>query len=255
MPDAGDELHRDRRVADRRADGGEDSRCDRRAARRDGVALEQLVQHRQRRARPSEQLVVVEGSEIGTGRAEGDRLVAFTVDLRPLRRRHHPAEMLDDAGHQIRALVVGVGDVRRHIGVIAEEGQVELLDGDRRTAHAEHAHVGQVDVHVPAEEPDRLRVDRVELVGGVRTDAHVAVSPAEADAPLPRELLAERAGRRRQHLTRVGPGVVREAGARRPVGDPAVVHHAMRARSARLLSLPIVLRPRSSTISTRRGHL
>ena len=64
--------------------------------------------------------------------------------------------------------------------MVAEEGQVELVDGHGRVAHALHPDVRQVDVHVPAEEAGGLGEVGVELLEVVEALAHVAVAPAEA---------------------------------------------------------------------------
>jgi hypothetical protein len=167
---------------------------------------------------------VAQRREIRAICSQGDRLRLLLVDLRERGRGHHPAEVLDDLGREIRPLVARIGLVRRHVGVIAEERQVELLDGDGRVAHALHPHVGEVDVHVRTEEAARRRRLVGELLDAARALAHVTVAPSEADPVLPRELLAERARRGRQHLARVGARVVGPSLARWPVRDPAVVH-------------------------------
>ena len=155
VADAGDELHR--RSSDRRSP----RRCrpgspGRRAELLDDTVwlLNSLTQHRLGRPGAGQQGVVVERRRgPGGSPRKRDRLVLLGVDLRPRRRRHHPAEVVEDLRHQLGAVVVGVRHVRRHVGVVAEERQVELLDGDDRAAHALHAHARQVDVHVAAEEP------------------------------------------------------------------------------------------------------
>jgi hypothetical protein len=103
------------------------------------------------------------------------------VDLRPLGARHHEAEVLEDLRHEVGRIVERMWFVRRHVGMVAEEGQVELLDGDDRAAHTLHAHVGQVDVEVAAEEPTGFGPHLRHLAFVEVTLAHVAVAPTEHD--------------------------------------------------------------------------
>ena len=64
------------------------------------------------------------------------------------------------------------------LGMITEEGEVELLDGEQGTAHRLHAHVREIDVEVAREESAHLGFAVSELVEGVVAAAHVAVAPA-----------------------------------------------------------------------------
>ena len=115
-------------------------------------------------------------------------------------------------------------NTRRHVGMIAKEGKVELIDGDGGVADTLHADVREVDVEVPAEEPEHLGDDRVVLFELVEPGTAQTVRGTVNDAVVPCKLLTERTGRRREDLARVGSGVVRPTPARRVVGEPVAVH-------------------------------
>ena len=134
----------------------------------------------------------------------------------PVERGHHPlAGRLAD--------VVRVGHVGRHVGVVAEERVVDELGRRARRPLAVGAGDRHVDVEVAAEHVTRLG-RAPELAPLERAEADVAVGPALHHAGPPHERPPERAGRVGQHLARVGAAVDREAGARRAVDQPPVVH-------------------------------
>ncbi len=188
------------------------------------MLFEQAHQQRLRGPGVGDELGGRHRRQVGTVRSHGDGLGLGVVELLPGAGGQHPAEMRADGLGELGPDVVGMLDVGRHVGVVAEERHVELFDGDRRAAHALHPDVGEVDVEVAAEEPAGLGALVGHLTGGDEALADIAVAPTETDPLVPGERLAERAGRGRQHLTGIGAGVVRPARARRPVGDPAVFH-------------------------------
>ena len=96
------------------------------------MALEQLLQVRLERARVGDDLGARHRGEVGAIGPERDRHLAFLVDLGPLGGRHHPAEVLADLRYEIFPLVGRVRRVRRHVGVVTEERQVELFHRHRR---------------------------------------------------------------------------------------------------------------------------
>ena len=188
------------------------------------MAFKELRQHWLGRPGERHEFNIGQSGKVRT--IDGERFghLAFVVDFLPRRRRHDPTHALHHERHIFRLIVIGVSDVLRHVGVIAEKGKIELLDGDGGIAHGLHPHIGEVDVEVPAEEAARGWRGVGVFVGPGCTAAYVAVTPSRHDAVVPGELLAQRTGRARQHLTGVGPGVVRPTNAGRPVGDPTVVH-------------------------------
>ena len=146
------------------------------------------------------------------------------VEFGPGDTAHHPRGVRVDSGREMRLVVVGMGHVRRDVGVIAEERLVEGLHGGRRVAHALHADRREVDVEVATETRHRFGMLGIEVGFLVRADADEAVLVSVDDAAVPSERPTERADRIGQHLAGVGAGVVREPLAGRPVGDPPVSH-------------------------------
>ena len=171
------------------------------------------------------------GDELGVGerrqhRPRGDELVddaAVVEQVGQAVGAEHPVERGHHALAGRLADVVGVGDVGRHVGVIAEEGVVDELGRRARRPLAVGPGDRHVDVQVAAE--DVTRLGRVpELAPLERPQAHVAVGPALHHAGLPHQGPPERARWVGEHLARVGAAVDREAGARRAVDQPPVVH-------------------------------
>ena len=187
------------------------------------VAVEQPADERHDAAGVGDELGV---GERGQHRPSGDELVddaAVVEQLGQAVGAEHPVERGHHALAGRLADVVGVGHVGRHVGVIAEEGVVDELGRRARRPLAVGPGDRHVDVQVAAE--DVTRLGRVaELAPLERPQAHVAVGPALHHAGPPHERPAERTRRVGQHLARVGAAVDREAGARRAVDQPPVVH-------------------------------
>jgi hypothetical protein len=161
------------------------------------VLLEQLDQHRLGGPSVCQQLFVGQRRQVGAGGTQGDGGDLGDLDVGELGRRHQPAHMGEDLVGQFGLLVVGMRDVRRHFGVIAEKGQVKLVNGDGRVADALHPHVRQVDIEVATEEPGGLGPHLGHLALGIQALANVAITPTKHDAVVPGEGLAQRRGRRR----------------------------------------------------------
>ena len=224
VAEAGHQPHRDRRVADGLGHRAEDAG---RHARRAGghvVLVEAPHQRRKGGSGVGQEGGVIEGGEVGAGVASGVDRGPVVEQLGPVGAGHDPAGVGFDLGGQMGLGVVGVLGVGRHVGVVAEEGEIELLDGDERVAHPLHADVRQVQVEVPAEESEDLGQHRIVLVRLVQPGPARALGRPVDDALVPGELLAQRADRRGHDLTGIGPGVVGPALTRLVVGEPPVIH-------------------------------
>ena len=236
-------------VADGLADGEQDAGRHARARRRD-VWLSNSLRSIGwvRRARASSSASVSGGQ--GRAARHGTRSSSPSRPrTRATSRGHQPAEVGQDlVGPGRDARRAGVA-VRRHVGVVAEEREVELFDGDRRVAHALHAHVGQVDVQVAAEEADRPRggkwlnssIEKLPMrTAGVTATSDRATTPSRSSTEHPaamrllRRLHVHQPGQR-AHAGRAQPRRHRRAARprllRRPPRRAAVRGHT-RATSA-----------------------
>ena len=226
VADTGEQLHRGLGFAEGGAHRTEDSGGDGRVGTGWSVAVEQLAQQRLQHANARDEIGVGRGTQIGTVAPQCDRHLLLGVDFGDRGGGHDPTEVAHDALHQVGSFVERMRFVGRNLRVIAEEGQVELLDGQEWAAHSLHTHVREVDVEVAGEEARDLGMAIGELVDRVVAAAYVAVAPTEQDAVLPAQLLAQGTGRRGQDFTCVGTCVVRPARTRVPVSDPAIGHCA-----------------------------
>ena len=147
---------------------------------------------------------------------------------------HDPVGVGGDAGHQMRLVVVDVGNIRRHIGMVAEKGGIKHLHGGRRITGTLQTYGGQVDVEVPAKTRHALRMERVEVAVFVHPASDQAGFVASNDAAVPPKCPPEWADRIGQHFTCIGPRVVGKPLAGGPIGDPSIVHSAEPTRRSNL---------------------
>jgi hypothetical protein len=143
------------------------------------MPVEQAPRFGPQRAEVAEELRVGQRREIrpaGEQCVEADA-IGGSVGPRIVREeRHQPGA---DGRGALGVHVAGVRTVRRHVGVVAEEGLVDRLDGHPGDAHGQHAGDRHVDVHVAAEAADDLGpARRLELVGREQADPAEGVAPA-----------------------------------------------------------------------------
>ena len=188
------------------------------------MTIEQLAQKRLEHASTRQQASVRQSGQIGTGLTKSNGHHFFGINFGDRRICHDPTQVRQNSFSHLGTLIERVRLIRRNLGVVAKEREVELLDGQQRTANCLHPHIRQVDIEVTGKEATHFGLTISELVQGVVAATYVSVTPTEQDAVLPAELLAQRAGRHTQNLARIGTGVVGPTLARRPVCHPTISH-------------------------------
>ena len=121
-------------------------------------------------------------------------------------------------------LVIGVGLISRHIGVVAEECLVECGNSCGRVAHTLHANRREVDIEIATKAGNRFGILRIKVSIFVSADANETSFVASDDSAVPAERPAEWAHGIGKNLTSVGSGVVGEALTCWPVGYPSISH-------------------------------
>ena len=114
------------------------------------------LQHRLGQAGSGDKLVIAERGQIRTASPQRNGVLLKRVGFGIGLGRKHPADMAEGLLQQIGTFVVPMRHVRRDIGMIAKECQIELLERDRRASNALHAHVRKIDEDVAAEETNNL---------------------------------------------------------------------------------------------------
>ena len=122
----------------------------------------------------------------------------------------------------MRFAVLGASNVRRHVGVIPEEGGVERSHAGRGVAGTLHADGREVDVKVTAEARNSLRVGGIEVAVLVGAAADEPGFVSRNDSAVPRKRPTQGADRVGQDLPGIRSGVVGKPLACWPVGYPAV---------------------------------
>ena len=159
-------------VAQRGGDGTEDAGPDRRGRGDLEVALEQAADQRHEGAGPGHQLLVGHRPEIRPGGTGRGGLVPVGPEVGQVLGHQHLAHPRADAGRAGLALVPGLGDVRRDVGVLAEVDVVDHLRRQPGRPDAEDPRHRGVDVEVAAEAAHHLGEDRVHVLTIERADAH-----------------------------------------------------------------------------------
>ena len=219
-PEAGHQSHGPVRLADRSADLRKDARPDRRADRLVDVLVEHPPVQRPKRDDVAEQRAIRHLAVVRPLRTNAQRLLAVGLQLllRDVGRR--PCQ---PSGHHLAGSGVGVpvlGDVRRHVGVVAE---VHLVDRGRRHARraaGPHPEQRCAQVRVPAEDADHLRPERIELLVGHAETLHEQVSPTRHGGAFPHDVPTQRRWWFGKHLAHVGARPKRVARLERVLPDP-----------------------------------
>ena len=184
----------------------------------------EVEHHRDERPDVGEDRRVVHGRQVGAAGPDPRGLLLLLEQLGPLGGRHHESLVGLSDGEQMRLVVERVLLVGRRVITDAEDRGVQLLHGDGGVPYRLHTDTGEVDVEVAAEEPAHLRRPVAVVLGLVRAHADRPQLEAGQDRLVEGQRLAERTRGRWQHLARVRPRVMREAGARWMVGEPGCRH-------------------------------
>ena len=157
--------------------------------------------------------------EIGSLRAESPGAPPILLDLGEACRTEDVADRAHCRGGEIRSDIAVLRDIGRGIRVGAEQVGVELREIGAEP-QAEQAHVREVEIEVPAEDPDHGVLRTAHLVLGIDPEVDEAPEPAGEQPLLEGERPAEGARGVGKDLARVRPCVVRQHLAALPVDNP-----------------------------------